>query len=73
MLKDEGIRVPVGFATPAEAYREYLRANDLPDKIRALLPEFAEFLVDAGIDCISLNPDSVVPVRKLVAEAERRR
>jgi pyruvate,water dikinase len=39
MLKDEGIRVPDGFATTAEAYREYLRANDLPDKIRALLAE----------------------------------
>jgi pyruvate,water dikinase len=25
-------------------------------------PEFAEFLVDCGIDSISLNPDSVIPV-----------
>jgi pyruvate,water dikinase len=36
-------------------------------------PEFAAFLVEAGIDSISLNPDSVVDVRRLVAEAERRR
>lgn len=34
-------------------------------------PEFAAFLVDAGIDSISLNPDSVVQVKHLVAERER--
>jgi len=36
-------------------------------------PEYADFLVDAGIDAISLNPDSVVRVRKQVAKAEGRR
>lgn len=34
-------------------------------------PDFAEFLVKAGIDSISLNPDSVVPVLRRVAEVER--
>jgi pyruvate,water dikinase len=38
-LKTEGIRVPDGFATTAEAYRQYLRANDLTGKIGALLEE----------------------------------
>ncbi|MFO8184805.1 MAG: phosphoenolpyruvate synthase [Candidatus Aegiribacteria sp.] len=33
-------------------------------------PDFAAFLVEAGIDSISVNPDSVVEVRKRVAEAE---
>jgi pyruvate,water dikinase len=35
-------------------------------------PEFAAFLVEAGIDSISLNPDSVVKVKRYVAEVERR-
>lgn len=35
-------------------------------------PEFAEFLVRAGIDSISLNPDSVVPVITRVAALEER-
>ncbi len=30
-------------------------------------PEFAEFLVRTGIDSISLNPDSVIPVRQHLA------
>ncbi|HEX2645544.1 MAG TPA: phosphoenolpyruvate synthase [Thermoanaerobaculia bacterium] len=33
-------------------------------------PDFAEFLVEAGIDSISLNPDSVAEVRRRVAAAE---
>ena len=35
-------------------------------------PEFAEFLVRAGIDSMSLNPDSVVGVKQRVAETETR-
>jgi len=34
-------------------------------------PEFAEFLVRRGIDSISLNPDSVVEVKKRIAELEK--
>ena len=33
-------------------------------------PDFAAFLVEAGIDSMSLNPDSVVSVKKRVAEVE---
>jgi pyruvate, water dikinase len=35
-------------------------------------PEFAEFLVEEGIDSISLNPDSFVATVPRVAQAERR-
>ena len=35
-------------------------------------PEFAEFLVDCGIDSISISPDSFVAVKRHVAAAERR-
>ncbi len=35
-------------------------------------PDFAAFLVEAGIDSISVNPDSVVDVLRAVAEAEER-
>jgi len=33
-------------------------------------PDFAAFLVEQGIDSISLNPDSVVDVKRGVAEME---
>jgi pyruvate,water dikinase len=35
-------------------------------------PDFAAFLVEAGIDSISLNPDSVIGVIRRVAEVEKR-
>lgn len=35
-------------------------------------PEFAAFLVEAGIDSISVNPDSVLAARRVVAKAETR-
>ncbi len=35
-------------------------------------PEFAEFLVECGIDSMSLNPDAVISTRLHVAEVEKR-
>lgn len=35
-------------------------------------PEIVEQLVEAGIDSISLNPDSVIAVRRHVAACERK-
>jgi len=39
MLKERGVQVPDRFATTAEAYREFLQVNELPDKIGALLED----------------------------------
>jgi pyruvate,water dikinase len=36
-------------------------------------PEFAGFLVDCGIDSMSLNPDAVLPTTRLVLDMETRR
>ncbi len=36
-------------------------------------PDFTTFLVDAGIDSISLNPDSIIEMKLRVAEEEKRK
>jgi len=41
-LKEEGVRVPDGFATTADAYRLFLKANDLEQQIRDLLKELSD-------------------------------
>ncbi|MET1160274.1 MAG: phosphoenolpyruvate synthase [Thermoprotei archaeon] len=38
----------------------------------SVYPEIVEFLVEAGIDSISVNPDAVIPTRRLVASVERK-
>jgi len=35
-------------------------------------PEITEFLVENGIDSISLNPDSVLKMRQVVVELEKK-
>jgi pyruvate,water dikinase len=35
-------------------------------------PEITEFLVEKGIDSISLNPDSVLKMRQVVVDLEKR-
>jgi pyruvate,water dikinase len=39
-LQETGIRVPTGFATTAAAYREFLEANALPDRIRTEIEKY---------------------------------
>lgn len=38
----------------------------------SVYPEIVEFLVEAGIDSISVNPDAVIATRRLVASIERK-
>jgi len=38
-LTEKGIKIPNGFATTAEAYRDYIKHNDLEGRIRLLLDE----------------------------------
>ena len=38
----------------------------------SVYPEFAEFLVEEGIDSISLNPDTFVKTKGIIASAEQR-
>jgi hypothetical protein len=33
----------------------------------------ADYLAQAGIDSISLNPDSVIKIKQIVAKAEKRK
>ena len=38
----------------------------------SVYPEFAEFLVKEGIDSISLNPDTVLKTKRMIASVERK-
>lgn len=36
-------------------------------------PDFAAFLVEAGIDSISLKPDSIIEVKQYIAKVKKRK
>ncbi|MBR2348397.1 MAG: phosphoenolpyruvate synthase [Candidatus Methanomethylophilaceae archaeon] len=38
----------------------------------SVYPEFTEFLVEQGIDCISLNPDTFHKTKRIIASAEQK-
>lgn len=55
----------------AEARRLGLKTS-ICGQAPSVYPEYAELLVRAGIDAVSLNLDAVEPGRRLIAAAERR-
>jgi pyruvate,water dikinase len=55
-----------------EATRQIGRKVGICGQAPSDYPEFAAFLVEAGIDSISLNPDSVISVKRQVAQQERK-
>lgn len=51
--------------------RKYKRKIGICGDAPSTYPEFARFLVDCGIDSISLSPDAVIRTRLIIAEHER--
>jgi pyruvate,water dikinase len=71
-LKEQGIRVPDGFATTAASYWQYLDANDLRDAIQAELDAMAagdQSLSDTGAAIRDLIREGTMP--DAMAEAIR--
>ncbi len=64
-LTDEGIRVPDGFATTAEAFRDFLRASDIETKINARLSSLdvddVKALTTAGAEIRGWVVDAPLP------------
>jgi pyruvate,water dikinase len=66
--RDEGVRTLV--AQAIQHARRLGRKIGLCGQAPSDYPDFARFLVDCGIDSMSLNPDAVLPTMRLVADAE---
>ena len=68
--RDEGVKAMIRLAV--EGCRRNGRHSGLCGQAPSDYPEMAEFLVEIGIDSMSLNPDAVVKTTVMVLEAERR-
>ncbi len=68
--RDPGVMRMISMAL--EGARRNNRHSGLCGQAPSDYPEFAEFLVNEGIDSISLNPDSVMKITLKVIEIEKR-
>jgi pyruvate,water dikinase len=55
-----------------ETAHQYGKTVSICGQAPSVYPEFTRFLVESGIDSISVNPDVVVQTKKLVAQVEQR-
>jgi phosphoenolpyruvate-protein kinase (PTS system EI component) len=69
--RDKAVRTMI--AQAIQHARRLKRKIGLCGQAPSDYPDFARFLVECGIDSMSLNPDAVLPTTRLVFEAETER
>ncbi|AZV46449.1 phosphoenolpyruvate synthase [Nautilia sp. PV-1] len=69
--RDEGVKKMVKMAV--EGAKRNKKYSGLCGQAPSDYPEFAEFLVNIGIESMSLNPDSVLKIIKDIAEMENKK
>lgn len=69
---ERDIAVKRAIKTLIEAAHKHGKTVSICGQGPSLYPDFAEFLVEAGIDSISVNPDTVAFTRRLIAGVEQR-
>ena len=65
--------VLAAIARLTKVFRKAGKTVSLCGQAPSVYPEFAEFLVNAGMTSISVNPDAVEQVKRFVAKAENKR
>jgi pyruvate,water dikinase len=68
--RDPGVKAMLRMAI--EGARRNGRHSGICGQAPSDYPDMAEYLVELGIDSISLNPDTVVKTTRRVLEVERR-
>jgi len=68
--RDEGVKTSIRMAV--EGAKRNHRHSGICGQAPSDYPEMAEFLVELGIDSMSLNPDTVIKTTLHVLEVEKR-
>jgi len=70
--RNEAVKRMVKYVIEAAHHHKPRRKIGICGQAPSDFPEFAEFLVECGIDSMSLNPDVILSTRLNVAEVEKR-
>jgi pyruvate,water dikinase len=72
LFDERNLAVKRAIKSLIETAHQYGKTVSICGQAPSVYPEFTRFLVEAGIDSVSVNPDAVVQTRKLVAQVEQR-
>jgi len=72
LFDERNLAVKRAIKSLIETAHQYGKTVSICGQAPSVYPEFTRFLVEAGIDSVSVNPDTVVQARKLVAQVEHR-
>jgi pyruvate,water dikinase len=72
LFDERNLAVKRAIESLIETAHKYGKTVSICGQAPSVYPEFTKFLVQCGIDSISVNPDVVVQTRRLVAQVEQR-
>lgn len=72
LFDERNLAVKRAIQSLIETAHKYSKTVSICGQAPSVYPEFAKFLVEAGIDSISVNPDVIVHTRRSVAQIEHR-
>jgi pyruvate,water dikinase len=72
LFDERNLAVKRAIKSLIETAHQYGKTVSICGQAPSVYQEFAKFLVESGIDSISVNPDVVVQTRRLVAQVEQR-
>ena len=72
LFDERNLAVKRAIQSLIETAHKYGKTVSICGQAPSVYPEFAKFLVEAGIDSISVNPDVIVHTRRSVAQIEHR-
>jgi pyruvate,water dikinase len=72
LFDERNLAVKRAIKSLIETAHQYGKTVSICGQAPSVYPEFTRFLVESGIDSVSVNPDAVVQTRKLVAQVEQR-
>jgi pyruvate,water dikinase len=72
LFDERNLAVKRAIKSLIETAHQYGKTVSICGQAPSVYMEFAKFLVESGIDSMSVNPDVVVQTRRLVAQVEQR-
>jgi pyruvate,water dikinase len=72
LFDERNLAVKRAIKSLIDTAHQYGKTVSICGQAPSVYPEFTRFLIESGIDSVSVNPDAVVQTKRLVAQVEQR-